>query len=243
MFVGNKPLVTAHSGSEGSEHNSLASVIAAVQANADIIELDIQSTSDAMPLLHHDAYISGVEEGKLIIGDYPFEQVIKIAKQSGKPFTALEVVLEAVRDYHLVLNLDLKDINSILQIKKLIDDFDMADSIIISGLDYEQVEVVRKVLTGTQVLLNAYYDPSITDENHYSTFVQNLCKQAIEVQACGINIDYLMSSEQLVSYARKRFLPISVWSVDDETEMQQMIDQGVYSITTHRPKRLREILG
>jgi glycerophosphoryl diester phosphodiesterase len=52
-----------------------------------------------------------------------------------------------------------------------------------------------------------------------------------------------MCRPELVDYARGRYLPVSVWTVDQEAAMVDMADMGVDSITTYRPKTLVDLLA
>ena len=237
-----RPLVTAHNGCENSVTNSLGSVIAGIEAQADMVEIDIRTSSDRRPVLHHDACISTSDGKTIAIGDHAYDQIKLFVDRDGKHFSPLEEVMEIVRDQGCVLNIDLKDIDSIEYIKNAVVDFDMFDSVIISGCEYDWAKQITGSYPRLRVLLNAYHDPAITGEDQYNSFVQFLCKEAIAVGSCGLNIDYAMCSEALVRYAKKRFLPVSVWTVDRDEDMLSMIGQGVFSITTYRPRRLIELM-
>ncbi|MCK9548206.1 MAG: glycerophosphodiester phosphodiesterase [Sphaerochaeta sp.] len=242
MGEGRNPLVTAHSGCEGSKKNSLASVMAGLQANADIVEIDIRSSRDGVPILHHDPSLQGTGEPPIVLSDHTYTEIVAYAHRTGVELTSLESVMELVSERDRILNLDMKDTGSVGYIKRLVEVNGLKDSIIISGCGYDRAKEVIDSLVGVQVLLNAYHDPLIVDAGQYTAFVHTLCQQVIEVGSCGINIEYTMSSEQLVLHAKKRFIPVSVWTVDDERDMQQMASHGVFSITTHHPRRLRQLL-
>ena len=243
MSEGCTPLVTAHSGCEGTAKNSLASVLAGLDGGADIIEVDIRSSLDVVPVLHHDPAIGGESGRSLLLSGHTYEEILAFAGSEGIALTPLETVMALIVEGGSVLNLDLKDIDCLGYINGLADTCRARDSIIISGCGPEQARQVIGLLPGVQVLLNAYYDPAIMETGRYSAFVHTLCREAIEVGSCGINIDYMMCREELVLHARRRFVPVSVWTVDDESDMQQMASYGVFSITTHHPRHLRTLLG
>ena len=74
-------------------------------------------------------------------------------------------------------------------------------------------------------------------------FVEHTCQTAIEHHCCGINVDFDSCRQELVSYGLRRYLPVAVWTVDDTPRMKAMIQMGVHSITTYRPRRLAGLLG
>jgi len=242
MSACNRPLVTAHSGCENSVTNSLASVLAGIQAQADVVEIDIRSSLDLRPVLHHDPCITNSQGYMLTIAEHPYKSIKTFVEQDDKTYTSLEEVMEIVQDQQCILNIDLKDINSIAYIRKAIHDFNLFDSVIISGCEYDWAKQITKSFPNLQVLLNVYMNSSITEDEQYDSFMHTICREAIEVGSCGLNIDYAMCTEALVSYAKKRFLPVSVWTVDSDEDMLSMLEQGVFSITTYRPKRLIELM-
>ncbi len=243
MSEGRKPLVTAHSGCEGSEKNSIASVMAGLQAQADIIEVDIRSSLDGVPVLHHDPTITGADGRTIVLAAHTYEEILAFVHDNGAQLASLESVMRMVVEKGSILNLDMKDIGSIEYIKRSAVAFGAQDAIIISGCGYDRARQVIELLPGVQVLLNAYHDPTVADAEQYSAFVRTLCKQVVEVGSCGINIEYTMSSEELVLHAKRRFIPVSVWTVDHDEDMQRMASNGVFSITTHHPSRLRRLLA
>lgn len=242
MSGSSRPLVTAHSGCENSVTNSLASVIAGIQSQADVVEIDIRTSADGRPVLHHDPYISNSEGKMITIIEHTYDQICSFIAQDAKRLTTLEEVMEIVQDSQSILNIDLKDIYSIDYIRKTVSDFNLFDSVLISGCEHDWAKHITGSYPNLQVLLNAYHDPTITNEGQYDAFMQSLCKKAIAVGSCGLNIDFAMCSEALVTYAKKRFLPVSVWTVDSDEDMLSMLQQGVFSITTYRPKRLIELM-
>jgi glycerophosphoryl diester phosphodiesterase len=49
-------------------------------------------------------------------------------------------------------------------------------------------------------------------------------------------------SERLLRLARRRDLPVQVWTVDDDDEMRRLLDLGVAGVMTDRPALLKEVL-
>ena len=49
---------------------------------------------------------------------------------------------------------------------------------------------------------------------------------------CGINIEYMYLSDELIQTARKRYLPISIWTLKDSDNLDDYLNMGLYSITT-----------
>ncbi len=47
---------------------------------------------------------------------------------------------------------------------------------------------------------------------------------------------------RFVEASGRRFLPVHVWTIDDATEMDRLLDLGVDGIMTDRPSVLKEVL-
>ena len=62
-----------------------------------------------------------------------------------------------------------------------------------------------------------------------------------------MDIDFLtveenMVTKSLISKARKAWLPVYVWTVDDPKSMQQYLDLGVLGLITDKPATGREVI-
>ncbi len=237
-----RTLVTAHAGCEGSIENTVDSVIAGIEAGADIIEVDIRTSSDGMPVLIHNPSIAGPDGSYLTVSDHPYEALVSFARTHAMELTPLEDVLDIIREQQCMLNLDMKDIRGIGELEKRVSTFGLLDHVVLSGCSTEWARLVKQNHPKIQVLLNAYHDPSSLEEEQYRLYVNSLCRTAAAIGSCGINIDYTMCRPYLVDYARRRFLPVSVWTVDSESRMQDMLRMGVFAVTTYYPKKLRQLM-
>jgi glycerophosphoryl diester phosphodiesterase len=235
-------LITAHTGCENSVENTTASVLAGIEAGADIIEIDIRTSADGLPVLIHNPAIRGTDGSSLAIAEHPYDSVATFASNHGVELSPLEDVLALIKERQCMLNLDVKDIAGIDRLSRLIASFDLLDNVIITGCTESWAQVVVQQHPELQVLLNAYYDLSSLDEQSYITYVSMLCRTAISAGCCGINIDFRMCRPELSAFARKRFLPVAVWTVDSEDDMLSMLSMGVSAITTYYPRRLYSII-
>jgi glycerophosphoryl diester phosphodiesterase len=100
---------------------------------------------------------------------------------------------------------------------------------------------VRRECADLQVLLNV---PEKREEANLEPdrSAEAICRRAVSACCCGINIDFTICSARLVRYARLRYLPVSVWTVDRAEDMSSMIAMGVHSITTYQPASLKQVL-
>jgi glycerophosphoryl diester phosphodiesterase len=238
MSAYSQSLVTAHSGCEQTIPNTIDSVLAGIASGADVVEIDIQTSADGKPVLSHDPFMTTESQQHLVISEYTYGELDTLAG----PLVSFTEVLHLIKERNSILNVDLKDVHSIVAIHDAIRSCDVYDSVVFSGCQQNWAQLIATTYPELQVLLNVYYDAEqLSDTDQYGRFVREICADARKTGTCGINIDYTMCRPELVSYARKRFIPVSVWTVDSDADMEKMLSLGVFAITTYYPRRLIQL--
>lgn len=243
-------LITAHEGCEGTPENTLYSVQAGIKAGADIIEVDISTTKDKVAVLSHSSNIV-TKSGKMKpLSDFMYKELLALENNKELVFdhpqgkiTRLVEVFEIIRSSNKILNLDVKNDNSIDTLIDTVRNEKMTDYVFISGCERIRASHLKTNYPEFQVLLNVGESVSILNGMDSMTAVKTICRYATLAGCCGINIPYKYCTMDLVNYAHLRFLPVSVWTIDDPSEMKKYIDMGVFSITTNKPEKLRSIMN
>jgi glycerophosphoryl diester phosphodiesterase len=242
------PLVIAHTGCEGSPVNTVPSMLRGVRSGADAVEIDVRSTKDGALILMHDEYIPTRPGGRIPLGTLTLIELLELegkgkirSDHPGLRITRLAQALEAACEFGSVVNLDLKDDRSITELCRAVKRYDLVERVVVTGCDPARAVKVKKECPELQVLLNiagSGEGPFVGDDET----VKKMCSQAVSASCCGINIDFRLCSTRLVEYARMRYLPVSVWTVDRRDDMMSMIAMGVHSITTYEPARLKQMV-
>ena len=233
------PLVTAHTGCEGTPENSLESLRAGLEAGADTVEIDVRGTRDGSVVLMHDDYVE-YEGQRRAVEELTLSE---INDALSPPAILLEEAFEAFAAEESTLNLDLKDDVCIEPTVELVRRYGLSERVIITGCDAGRATTVRRVGPELPVLLNVGVEDAEIALRSYQEFADKICRRATESGCCGLNVPYALCRSELVRYARYRYLPVSVWTVDDEATMLDMAGMGVDSITTYRPKTLARLLA
>jgi glycerophosphoryl diester phosphodiesterase len=84
-----------------------------------------------------------------------------------------------------------------------------------------------------QVLLNADENTADLGPDEYRAYIRKTCQNAIAASCCGINMNYRDCRSEFFEYARLRCLPVLLYTIDNETDMERFLKLGVHSITTH----------
>lgn len=233
-----RPLITAHSGCLNTLPNSISSVLAGLEAGADVIEVDIRATKDGVVVLLHDEHVS-TSHGSRRVRDLTFEELNSLA--ADEEITRLEDVLPLIREANRMINLDVKEDSAVNAMIESVEKFHMRDYAIISGCEKEWAAYVKENHRPYQVMLNASLSLYKSCGNDYDFFVRETCRDAITASCCGININYRLCREELLDYAGRRCLPVLVWTVDETDVMEKFLDMGVHSITSHEVLTLMQL--
>jgi glycerophosphoryl diester phosphodiesterase len=233
------PLVTAHTGCEGTPENSLESIRAGIDAGADTVEIDVRATWDRVPILMHDDHV--VYEGRTT--EVEELTLAQINTALPRPAVTLDEALAYAAAQEVTLNLDLKDDGCIHPTVSLVRHHGLSDRVIITGCGPARAAAVRASGPELPVLLNVQPEDVGRNAEAYLESVERICRTATENGCCGINIPYLLCRRELVQKARSRYLPVSVWTVDEEAAILDMADMGVDSITTFHPSLILELFA
>lgn len=112
----NNILVCAHrSFHNNAPENSLLSIKKAIEANIDIIEIDVRTTKDSVLVLMHDNDIDRMTNGKGKINQYTYQELQKFNLKSNDSITneKIPLLLDALKlsKGKVIPNLDLKAVN------------------------------------------------------------------------------------------------------------------------------------
>lgn len=238
-----KCLVTAHSGCMGTVPNSLEHIQKAIELKADIIEVDIRGTKDGIVVLSHDEQvssccsISGSGNGIGIIEELTYEGIRTIG---GKLVTA-EEILPLARENNFVFNLDLKDDEAVEPLMSWLKQLNMQDYVLLTGCGFSKAKAIKQHYGDFHVLLNAE-ETGALEEKDYGDYIKLTCNDALSAGCCGINISHEDCRRELMEYAVRVKLPVYVYTVDEADAMKKLMEEGAYSITTHKIDLLKALI-
>lgn len=243
------PLVTAHDGCEGAPSHTLQAVESALEAGADVVEIDIRLTHDGVVVLAHDPMLTIDGNSSKLCG-LTFEELDRCQRQGRiaergpeSRITRLEEVLTVMRSSSSILNLDVKEDEVIDPTLALLESNHMRSRVVFSGCELPRARRLSSHHQKYQVLLNADEGQYLRGSVDYDAFAHELCESAVEARCCGINVYHTFCREHLIDYAARRFLPVSAWTVDEPEQMRFLLRAGVHSITTHRVSLLRSLMS
>lgn len=233
-------LVSAHRGGSGDDHsaqNTLAAFEAAIALGCDYVEFDVRVTADGRPVIFHDDEIDDDSVAR------------SIARHRHDEFTEarlvdLEAVLALIRG-RIRAHVDLKVTgNEVVLVQQIVDALGTDHAIITTAEDSSVRRIRRWSKEHAPDLLVGLSSSSRTGASNW--FARTMVRvesvfPRLRVLLSGANLvvsHKLVARLSLKAYARRRGLPLLVWTVDRPDELARwMNDPGVWMVTTNYPER------
>ena len=253
-----RPLVFAHRGGGGLiPENTLEAFVYSARIGVDVLELDIHSTSDGTLVVHHDAAVDRMTDGRGRVNELTLEAVKKLdagylfSLDGGQtfPFRGKGVTVPTLREIfdalpEMTFNIEPKQHvpSIIVPLCALIRERKMVDKTIVGSFNQTTIDDFRRECP--EVATSA--SPSEVSRflalskaglgDSYSPPMQ-----ALQVPENLGNLQVV--SKEFVETAHRRNLKVHVWTINETADMQRLIEMGVDGIMTDYPDRLLTLLG
>ena len=232
--------VVAHRGSSGTApENTISSFKQAILAGADMVEADVQITSDGLPVVFHDKFLSRTSDGKGLIKELTYSQVKNAdagawfsSQYNGEHIPLLKEVLEVIHD-KCYLNIEVKNIegdnldNRITAIIDTIRDYDYLENTLFSSFYYNTLYMIKKNYPGIHTAaIRIPRDNRLPSE---------ICREiGSEAFVCSLS-----ELTQEVSKNIKRFgIYTGVYSIDTLDELNQVMQHPIKAVVTNFPGKI-----
>lgn len=244
-----KPIVIAHRGfSREYPENTLAAFEAAIDAGADMIELDITLSADGKLVVIHDDTLSRTTDGGAgFVCHRPARELLALDAgrwfaAAGQRVPALDAVLEAVGG-RIQLNIEVKPfyplqagrmlINALERLMRDLRERGLLDSTLFSSINFFVLEYLRGL--DRSVRLGLIYRRPLTDfDPVYVCTVLN---------AYSFHPYHRQLDEALLTQMHELGVKVFPYTVNTRERMREMLEQGVDGMFTDCPDWLREELS
>jgi glycerophosphoryl diester phosphodiesterase len=229
----------AHRGASGTfPENTLSAFRAAIDAGADMCELDVQLTRDGAVVVVHDETVDRTTDGKGEVVALTLEEIQRLdagakfkgGTVKGERISTLDEVFAATSG-KCGLNIELKgggveaQVAAIMQARNA-----FADSIV-SSFNWDYLKKIQTLHFNIRIALLAEEKPV------------DLMMNAVAMRAHAINPRWDMVTADLCKAAHDRGLKVYTWTVDADARMRALAECGVDGIMTNYPERLRTVVG
>ena len=237
------PLVVAHRGASAAHpENTLDSFQAAIEAGADVVELDVRLTADGVPVIMHDMDVSATTDGSGYVHQLTLDE-IKRLDASGERGLGIRVpTLREALDLlagRVGVNVEIKNMPGepsfdspreavAEQVVELVNRIEFDGPVLVSSFNWLSIERVQDldqdVTTG--FLTIAEIDPWAS-----LVYVRTRAHGYVLPQAPAL----LAAGREFVQEAHREGVLVGTWTVDDAETIESLFEMGVDAIATNDP--------
>ena len=257
-FAAREVAIIAHAGAQGhAPPNTMEAFEAALELGADTLEMDLQVTADGRIATIHDGTVDRTTDGTGAVADLTLEQLQALDagatwtdEDGGTPFAgqgvrhaALEEVLEAFPDTHLVIELKTDGGTDIIQPTiDLVAAYGRDDgSVTIASFSEEYLAPVRQQLPDVPT--------NMPESETYAFYVRSLVglhpwwTPPGELFQVPETFDgRLVVTPRFTRAAERLGIEVQVWTVNEPEQMHRLLDAGAHALLTDYPDRAVEVL-
>jgi len=233
-----KTQVIAHRGywqQEGSAKNSISSLKNAQDIGVYGSELDVQITSDGIPVVNHDDSIQGLD-----ISNTSFRELKQVKLENGETIPTLKAYLiqgKKNTDTKLIIEIKNKkepelEKRTVQSVVDLVSKFNMEKNVEYISFSMNICKELKLASPNTPIAYLAYKEYVLSPE------------ELKEIGLSGLDYHYsiILQHPEFIEKAKSLGLSVNVWTVNDSQTIQEMIDMNVDYITTDEPKKTMEYL-
>jgi len=230
--------ITAHRGSAfKAPENTLSAIHQAIEDGADYIEIDVQLTSDGVPVLWHDQDMARIFGKPERIVDVRYDDIRHLDAGSWfddrfaeERIATLEQAIKAVRG-QARLFVDLKPNRNeqalVTAVVQTLQKNHAVEGTIIAAADWPSLELAKELEPGLKTALLAQF------------VVGPLWQDRYDILALRLN----RATPAAVARAHKAGNELHVWTVNQPSDMARFLDMGVDNIITDRPDVLAALIA
>lgn len=240
------PLIIAHRGDSAHRpENTLAAFASALEAGADIVEMDVQLTGDGQLAVIHDPSVDRTTDGKGRVGEMTLAELRRLSAGYPARFGGAHAG-ERVPSLGEALAFLKGRARALIEIKKeSVGDDDKG------GVEALVVEEVRRQGMERDVVLISFdtralrrcrrHAPELRRGHlFHGAEVASLLGRAREADCDLVLPEKGMLSEELLAAAREARLTVATWVVDDPEELRALARYELFAVGTNRPGELIE---
>lgn len=229
--------IFAHRGASGyAPENTILAFTLAYEQGADGIELDVQMTKEGEVVVVHDETIDRVSTGKGFVGSYTLEELRRFSfhnqmqeYEGHAEIPTLREVLKLVKPWGMKVNIELKTgIYWYPGIEEktagMVKEEKMEEAVIFSSFNHYSIRKIREIM------------PDVETAYLFGDIILDVQGYVERCRAEGLHIPLYQAKMQSIMKEYQRCgLPVRVWTVDEEEDLELLNRAGAAGVFTNRP--------
>jgi glycerophosphoryl diester phosphodiesterase len=250
-----KPTVIGHRGAAGDcPENTLLSFDTALRQGARILESDIHLSRDGIPVLLHDPRLDRTTDGRGEASVLDWSELRRLdaayhdrnergetpLRGAGIRIASLEEAFETFPEARFNLEIKSDDPRAITATLELVARFDRADRTLLAAGENSIMEALRTALRAHPVrpALGASL-AEIVQAVGSAVSGTPMPEGVMALQVPPTFMDKPLVTREFVEHAHAHDVAVHVWTVNEITEIEALVDLGADGIITDYPGRMR----
>ena len=243
------PIPFAHRGGTSEyPENTMPAFEHAVALGFRYLETDVHLTADGVLVAFHDTDLLRTcgHQGEIV--DMPWAEISALRVDGRAPIPLMRDLLERWPDVRF--NIDCKADPAVEALARLIEETRSIDRVCIGAFSHRRLQRLRRRLgRGLLTALSPQEVASLRLAGRLPGSSARVAQVptaagrsgATTSGATGAGRQLEIVTPSFVRHAHRRDVPIHVWTINDEAEMNRLLDLGVDGIMTDRPEVLRSV--
>ena len=232
----------AHRGASGRyPENTRLAFTKAIEANADMVEMDCQLSRDGHVVVFHDENLRRTAGARGAIHGKTLDELKKLdigrwrkGSFKGERILTLEEALEVLAG-RADLCLEIKSFAGSLpgielKILFILSHYDYLERTIVASFDYQRLGRVREL--APDATLGLIFDSAVK---------QDPLAAASQLGAKSIHVERSLATRDFCAQAWAQGLEVYVWTVNELRDMQVFISMGVQGLISDFPERISKL--
>jgi glycerophosphoryl diester phosphodiesterase len=240
--------IIAHRGASARyPENTIPSFEGAIAVGADMVELDVQLTSDKEVIVFHDEKISRCTNGRGRIADYTLHQLKKLdagswynKRYKNTRIPTLAEVLDICKN-KIAVNIEIKTeaVSKMFfggieeKCLKIVEQSGMREHVVFSSFDPRAVMHLKQNDNTAAVAV-------LFEKKKYGSKLPSDIMNMMDADAFNCSKSEL--SKKWMTDIISHGIPVNIYTVDDVRNMKKFIHMGVDGIFTNQPDVLKKVL-
>lgn len=253
-----QPLVIAHRGGKGLwPENSLFAFQRASALGVDMLEMDLQLSSDGELVVIHDRTLERTTDGDGAVAALSLAQLQALDagynwsadggqsypyRGQGIRIPSFAEVLDKLPDAPKVIEIKVPDVGIEVLLCDALQAHQQQDQVIVASIYERSLQLFREQCPGVAtsagpgsvrllVALNWLGLGSLLSPSY----------QALQIPETHDGL--LVASPSLLKAAAQRELNVQLWTINEQPDMRRLLDLGVHALITDYPDRALQVLG
>ncbi|MFT3860980.1 glycerophosphodiester phosphodiesterase family protein [Micropruina sp.] len=228
------------SATDQARENTLYAFRAAVAFGYRYLETDVHTSSDGVLFCFHDSTLDRVTDGHGVPEQLPWNELSRVRVAGLDPILTVDELFETLPEARF--NIDLKAPQSVEPLARAIDAHRAHDRVCVGSFSQHSITAFRR-LAGRRVATSAA--PAGIAAYAYAPGLRRLVHSpgvALQVPVRAWHDRLPVLTRGLIRAAHRGGRVVHVWTINERSELERLIDLGVDGLVSDRIDLLREVL-